>query len=256
SVKTCSIVNAKSGRCSEDCSFCAQSAHYRTTLETYSLMSCDTILERARKEEGHSKRFGIVTAGKGLCADEIETVRQVVTEFSTKNLDQIPCASLGILTEADFKSLKQAGLTRYHHNLEACRNFYPKICTTHSYEERLQTIQAAKSAGLEMCIGGILGLGESLNDRIDLLYEIKALQPDSVPLNFLVSIEGTPLAEKPLVPLWDAIKITALSRFIMPTADIKIGGGRLEVFKDAQHLAFLAGANGMIIGDLLTIKGR
>jgi biotin synthase len=255
-VKTCSIVNAKSGRCGEDCSFCAQSAHYTTDLPTYPLMSPDEILLCAKKEEKHSKRFGIVTAGKGLEKDEVGSVQKTISGFEDENLKQIPCASLGILTEEDFSALKEKGLVRYHHNLETSKNYYSKICTTHSYDDRVKTINAAKNAGLEICVGGILGLGESLSDRIDLLYEIKEFDPDSVPLNFLVPIKGTPLENNQQISMWEAVKVIALARFIMPDKDIKLGAGRLEVFKDAQHIVFLAGANGMIVGDLLTIKGR
>jgi len=256
SVKTCSIVNAKSGLCKEDCKFCAQSARYKTNIDTYPLISSEEIISTAEKEEGHSRRFGIVTAGRGLDKDEIETVKKAIDGFSEKNLKQIPCASLGILDEDDFRMLKQAGLTRYHHNLETSKNFYPSICSTHPYNERVKTIKAAKNAGLEICVGGIFGLGESLEDRIDLLCEIRELVPDSVPINFLIPISGTPLEAIERISLWEAVKVIALARFIMPDTDIKLGAGRPEVFKDAQHLVFLAGANGMIVGDLLTIKGR
>ncbi len=255
-VKTCSIVNAKSGRCGEDCSFCAQSVHYSTDLPTYSLMSPEEIILRAKKEEKHSKRFGIVTAGKGLEKDEISSVQKAIAGFEEENLKQIPCASLGILTKDDFAVLKEKGLNRYHHNLETSKNYYSKICTTHSYDDRVKTINAAKNAGLEICVGGILGLGESLSDRIDLLYEIKDFDPDSVPINFLVPIKGTPLERNQQISMWEAVKVIALARFVMPDKDIKLGAGRLEVFNDAQHMVFLSGANGMIVGDLLTIKGR
>jgi biotin synthase len=256
SIQTCSIVNAKSGLCKEDCSFCAQSAHHKTDINTYRLISREEILLKAAKEEDHSRRFGIVTAGRNLNKAEIETVRKAVAGFEEKKLKQIPCASLGILDEDEFRSLKQAGLTRYHHNLETSRNYYSRICSTHSYAERVATITAAKHVGLEICVGGILGLGESYAERIDLLYEIKELDPDSVPINFLVPIAGTPLEQVRQISLWEAVKAVALARFMMPDKDIKLGAGRLEVFKDAQHLVFLAGANGIIVGDLLTIKGR
>lgn len=256
SVTTCAIVNAKSGLCSENCAFCAQSAHNRTDTDAFPLMSVAEMLKRAEKEEAHSKRFGIVTAGKGLKDDELETVQHVVAGFYEKKLTQKPCASLGILTENDFASLRQRGLTRVHHNIETSKNFYPRICTTHSYDDRVATIRAAQKAGLETCVGGILGMGESQEDRMDFLYEIRELSPDSVPINFLVPISGTPLEKMAQIPLWEAVKIIALARFIMPEKDIKLGAGRLEIFKDAQHLVFLSGANGMIVGDLLTIKGR
>lgn len=255
-VKTCSIVNAKSGRCSEDCSFCAQSAHHQTDLKTYSLMEPDQILSAAENEETYSKRFGIVTAGKEMNSNEIQLIKETIKAFKDKGLKQVPCASLGLLTQENFEELKASGLRRYHHNLEVSKNYYPNMCSTHSYEERLETINNAKKAGLELCVGGIFGLGESTQDRIDLLYEIKGCGPDSVPLNFLVPIKGTPLEDREMISLWEAIKIIALSRFIMPDKDIKLGAGRLEVFKEAQHLVLLAGANGMIIGDLLTVKGR
>jgi biotin synthase len=255
-LKTCAIINAKSGRCGEDCGFCAQSAHHATRIEAYPLVSPERMLSSARREEGHSKRFGIVTAGKRLKAEEIEAVRRTVERFGTSGLTQLPCASLGTLDEAELRSLAQAGLTRYHHNLETSQRFYPSICSTHSYRERVETIRAARKAGLETCVGGIWGLGESDADRIDLLYEIAELDPDSVPINFLVPIAGTPLQSREPIALWEAVKVIALARFIMPGKDIKLGAGRPEIFRDAQHLVFLAGANGMIVGNLLTVKGR
>jgi len=256
SVKTCSIVNARSGRCSEDCSFCAQSVHHDTDLKTYKLMHPDEILAAAADEELFSKRFSIVTAGKGLAVDDFQSLKETIAGFKEKGLKQLPCGSFGILSKEQFLDLKKAGLKRYHHNLEASRNFYPEICTTHTYDDRIKTINNAKEAGLETCVGGILGLGESVTDRIDMMYEIKECDPDSVPLNFLVPIKGTSLENSEIISTWEAIKLISLSRFIMPDKDIKLGAGRLEVFKDAQHLVFLAGANGMIIGNLLTVKGR
>lgn len=219
-------------------------------------MEPDQILSAAENEETYSKRFGIVTAGKEMNSNEIQLIKETIKAFNDKGLKQIPCASLGLLTQENFEELKASGLRRYHHNLEVSKNYYPNMCSTHSYEERLETINNAKKAGLELCVGGIFGLGESTQDRIDLLYEIKGCGPDSVPLNFLVPIKGTPLEDREMISLWEAIKIIALSRFIMPDKDIKLGAGRLEVFKEAQHLVLLAGANGMIIGDLLTVKGR
>jgi len=256
SVTTCTIVNAKSGMCGEDCAFCAQSAHHRTGAECHPLLPAGEILKHAEAEEDISRRFSIVTAGRGLSGPDLEEVRKAVSGFKEKGLVQEPCASLGILSEEDFLDLKKNGLTRYHHNIETSKRFYPNICTTHSYENRVATILAAKRAGLETCVGGIFGMGETWEDRIDFLYELRELDPDSVPINFLVPISGTPLENMAPIPLWDAVKIIAMARFILPEKDIKIGAGRLEIFKDAQHLVFLAGANGMIVGNLLTIKGR
>ncbi len=174
------------------------------------------ILSAAAKEETYSKRFGIVTAGKVMSTNDIQVIKKTIEAFNDNGLKQIPCASLGLLTEKNFEDLKASGLRRYHHNLEVSRNYYPNMCTTHSYDERLETINNAKKTGLELCVGGIFGLGESMKDRIDLLFEIKECDPDSVPLNFLVPIKGTPLEDSEVISLWEALKIIALSRFIMP----------------------------------------
>ena len=254
-VKTCSIINAKSGRCSEDCAFCAQSARYTTSIPGYPIMGPAEMLERAAREEAHSLRCSIVTAGRSITAAELETVCEAIAGFRMQGLHQKPCASLGILGSDDFKKLKAAGLKRFHHNLEASRTYFPRVCTTHSYEDRMATIHKAKQSGLELCVGAIFGLGENDGDRVAVLEEIRALDPDSVPLNFLVPIKGTPLAGHAKLPVWEAIKIIALARHMMPRKDILIGGGRLEVFGDKQYLIFKAGANAMIVGDLLTVKG-
>lgn len=255
-IKTCSIVNAKSGACGEDCKYCAQSGRHATAAPVYPLMEPEAILERASREEGHSQRFGIVTSGRSLTGADLGGVCRAVEGYARSGLEQKPCASLGILDAEAFRRLKAAGLTRYHHNLETSRNFYPSICTTHTYDDRVRTIRAAQQAGLELCVGGILGLGESREDRIDFLLEVDALDPVSVPINFLVGVPGTRLADQPPMPLWEAVKSLALARMLMPRRDILLGAGRLEIFKDAQPLVFLAGANSMIVGDLLTVKNR
>jgi len=255
-IKTCSIINAKSGRCSENCSFCAQSVSHTTSVKDYPLMSADEMLTRAAREEHHSRRCGIVTAGRGIKPEELETICETISEFQKQGLQQKPCASLGIVSSADFKLLKAAGLQRFHHNLEASRSYFPHICTTHTYDERVETVKKAQAAGFEVCVGAIFGLGETNEDRLNVLEEIRALDPISVPLNFLVPIEGTALADRQQMPAWEAIKIIALARCSLPRTDILIGGGRLEVFGDDQHLLFKAGANAMIVGDLLTVKGR
>ena len=227
----------------------------RQTFKDYPLMSADEMLARAAREEHHSLRCGIVTAGRGIRPEELETVCEAIAGFQ-QGLRQEPCASLGILSSDDFKRLKAAGLKRFHHNLEASRSYFPHVCTSHTYDERVETIKKAQAAGLEVCVGAIFGLGETDEDRIDVLEEIRALDPVAVPLNFLVPIEGTPMATRKRMSAWEAVKIIALARCVMPRKDILIGGGRLEVFGDEQHLIFKAGANAMIVGDLLTVKGR
>lgn len=255
-VTTCAIVNAKSGNCSEDCAFCAQSARYTTAAPAYPLLAPEEILERACAEEGHSRRFSIVTSGRALSGADLAAVARSIALMRSSGITQLPCASLGILDEAALRVLRQAGLQRYHHNIEAARAYYPNVCTSHTYDERLATIRAARRAGLEICTGGIFGIGESIDDRVDLLFELRDLAPASVPLNFLVPIPGTPLEHAPLMPLWEAVKVTSLARFVMPATDIKIAAGRLDIFRDAQDIVFLAGANGMIVGNLLTVRGR
>jgi biotin synthase len=254
-ISTCTIINAKSGKCSENCRFCAQSAHHRTNVETWELQEKESIAQYAKLDEPYGGYFGIVTSGKRLNENELEKVTETLSYFKTSAVTQEACASLGILEKKDFEKLKEAGLRRYHHNLEVSRNYFPQLCTTHSWEERKNTILAAKEAGLSICVGGIFGVGESIKDRVELLFEIAECDPDSVPLNFLVPIKGTPMENMPLFPVFEAVKIIALTRLIMPLKDIKVGGGRVEVFKDNQALPFLAGASSMITGQLLTVKG-
>ncbi len=255
-IATCSIINAKSGKCSEDCKYCAQSSHFKTNVTTYDLKQKEEILKSAVEENSRSLRFSIVTSGKKPSKEELNRIKETFQSFDAFGVTQKPCASVGILSKEELLELKNSGLTRFHHNIESSKNFFSNICTTHTFEQRIETIKNAKEVGLEVCVGGILGLGESFEDRVDFLFEIKNINPNSVPLNFLNPVKGTPLENQKIIDLWDAIKIIALARFVLPNKIIKIGAGRLEVFKDNQALPFLAGANGMIVGNLLTTKGR
>ncbi len=252
----CAIVNAKSGRCPEDCIFCAQSAHHATAIAEWPLKRPDEIASVAQKDAPFAALFGIVTSGRTLDEQEISAVEETLRHLTAEKVPLQRCASLGILDGDALVRLKRAGLQRYHHNLEVSRRFFPHLCSTHTYDERVATVRAAQAAGLETCVGGIFGVGESVDDRVDLLAEIRTLNPDSVPLNFLVPIAGTPLASARPFDLFEAVKIIALARFMLPDKDIKVGGGRLEVFGGDQALVFLAGANSVITGDLLTVRGR
>jgi len=254
-ISTCTIINAKSGKCSENCRFCAQSAHHNSNIETWELKEKEAISEHAKIDAPFGSYYGIVTSGKGLDSSDVEKVADTVRYFKESGVPQKVCGSLGILSLEELLKLKEAGLERFHHNLEVSKNFFPNLCTTHTWEERRETIENAKIAGLSLCVGGIFGVGESVSDRADLLFEIAECDPDSVPLNFLVPIPGTPLENQPLFPLFDAVKVIALTRLIMPSKDIKIGGGRVEVFKENHALPFLAGASSIITGQLLTVKG-
>jgi len=252
----CNILNAKSGRCAQDCKFCAQASRHNTGIEAYALKPKAEILAAARhaKEIG-ALRFGIVTSGDRLSDDELERIADAIREITQKIKIKV-CASLGSMHEEGFKFLKKAGLSRYHHNLETGPNFFPKIATTHTFSDRIKTIKAAKKAGLEVCSGGIIGMGESMQDRIEMALALKELNVDSVPINVLVPIKGTPLGGQAQLSSSEAIRSIAIFRIILKDKTVKVAAGRETVLKDFQALAFLSGANGMLIGGYLTIKGR
>jgi biotin synthase len=252
----CAIVNAKSGRCPEDCAFCAQSAHHQTEIEAYPLMDPDEILLKAQEAKAMgARRFAIVTSGKALSAKELAKAVQAI-RLIKEEAGLIPCASLGMLTKESALQLKEAGLNRFHHNLETACSFFPSICTTHAYEEDLDTLRRAKEAGLQVCSGGIFGLGESPEQRLELAYTLKEQGVDSVALNFLHPIPGTPLeSSRALAPL-EYLRFVALFRFILPDKDIRICGGREYGLRDLHPLVFWAGASGIMIGNYLTTMGR
>jgi biotin synthase len=255
-IRLCAIVNAKSGRCPEDCAFCAQSAHHQTEIEAYPFMGPDEILLKAQEAKAMgARRFAIVTSGKALSAKELAKAVQAI-RLIKEEAGLIPCASLGMLTKEAALRLKEAGLNRFHHNLETARSFFPRICTTHAYEEDLDTLRNAKEAGLQVCSGGIFGLGESPEQRLELAYTLKEQSVDSVALNFLDPIPGTPLeSSQALAPL-EHLRFVALFRFILPDKDIRICGGREYGLRDLHPLVFWAGASGIMIGNYLTTMGR
>jgi biotin synthase len=252
----CSIVNAKSGHCSEDCKFCAQSAHHHCAIETYPLISGEKLLAAAHtaKQNGAHK-FGIVTSGNRLSKQELHIVADAVAKIKTE-AEIEPCASLGALTKEELKHLKNAGLTRYHHNIETSKNHYPNIVTTHHFEEREATIRAAQAVGLEVCSGGIIGIGETWQDRIDMALALRQLEVHSVPVNIHVPVKGTKLENQAPLHSFDIIRTICIFRIILKDKTIKIAAGRETALKDCQSLGFLAGANGMLIGGYLTVKGR
>ena len=255
-VSICGVINAKSGSCGEDCRFCAQSAHHNAEVPVYDLKTAGDIIKEARRaKENGACRFGIVTSGNRLTGEELRRIAEAIAVIRNET-GIIPCASLGALTRGEFEILKEAGLSRYHHNIETSGNFYPSIVTTHDYSERLNTVRNAKAAGLEVCSGGILGMGESWRDRIDMAFTLDDLGVDAVPLNFLVPIKGTPLQAAERMMPFDAIRSIAIFRMILPAAEIKVVAGRESLLKDYQGLLYLAGANGMMVGGYLTIAGR
>ncbi|HOP86109.1 MAG TPA: biotin synthase BioB [Syntrophorhabdaceae bacterium] len=255
-ISFCSIINAKSGLCPEDCKFCAQSSHYNTDAEIYPLLSNKTIVERAAqaKEQG-AHMFGIVTSGTEIDSDEEwKTIEESVKEINHIGIK--PCGSLGMLDKKRAEKLKKAGLFRYHHNLETARSYFSHICTTHDYDEDIETIKNAKEAGLSTCCGGIIGLGETMEQRIELAFTIKELDVDSVPINILNPIKGTPLEhQRPLSPM-EVLITLSIFRFIMPDKDIKVCGGKEKNLRQLLPLAILAGCNSLMTGNYLTTPGR
>ena len=256
-VDLCAIVNGRSGRCTENCRFCAQSAHHKADISVYPLLTSDELVAAAKKAEaGGALRFSIVTSGRGVEGDQdfpaiLEALRRIKAETNL-----LVCASLGTVTLERAKALKAAGVSRYHHNVESSRGFYPKVCTTHTYEDRAVTIAFAHEAGLEVCAGGILGLGESMEERLDMAFELKELGVHSVPLNLLNPIKGTPLAEQSPLPAREILKSFALFRFILQEKGIRTAGGREVNLRDLQAAGLMGGINGMLIGGYLTTGGR
>ena len=250
----CTIVNAKSGRCPEDCRYCAQSAFYPTKTEIYPLLGRDALVAQglAHAEKG-AVRYSIVTSGRALSDMEIDRVCESVRELRQKSGLSL-CISCGLLSQAQFVRLREAGVTRVHNNLETSRAFFPNVCTTHSYDDKLAAIAAAQRAGLSVCSGGILGLGETMEDRIDMALALRALGVRSVPVNVLNPIPGTPLEHNPPLPYDEVRRTVAVFRFLLPDASIRLAGGR-GLLPDKGRACFHSGANAAISGDMLTTAG-
>jgi len=255
-IDLCSIINAKSGGCPEDCKYCAQSAHYNTKIDSYPLISVDEMVKSAGEaKQNGARRFCIVTSGKRI--DDIEELGIIAEGISRiRDIGLLPCATLGMLGKEELNLLKEAGLHRYHHNLETSSSFFPEICTTHTYDEKIKTIKTAKELGLSVCSGGIFGMGEGWDDRIEMAFTLRELCVDSIPINFLNPIPGTPLEKMGYLNPIEALKIIALFRFILPDKEIRICGGRNVVIRSLQPFIFLSGADGILIGNYLTTRGR
>jgi len=257
-VDLCSIVSARTGGCKENCAFCAQSAHYHTGVKTELNLNEEDIVAKAKAMElSGAHHFDIVTSGKGYTLTDPE-FQQILKIFHRlrKEIEIELCACLGVIGEKEAQALKHAGVSRYNHNLESAESFFPNIVTTHSYEERVQTIKAVKRVGMEVCCGGIIGIGETFSQRLELAYALQELEVDSVPINILNPIPGTPLeGAKPLAPL-EIIKNLAIFRLILPKPNIRFAGGRETNLGNLQVLGLLAGLNGMLIGNYLTTPGQ
>lgn len=250
----CTIINGKSGKCSEDCKFCAQSSHYKTNIENYSLLSPEEMLSRAKEDDLHgSAHYGIVTSGKALTDEEVDIVCEAVRRIKAETNIAV-CVSLGLLNEDQYRKLKAAGVVRVHNNLETSENYFPSVCTTHKFSEKVRAIRSAQKAGLEVCSGGIVGIGESVEDRVDMAITLRELEVDSVPVNMLNPIAGTPLALSQVLGEEELRRIIAVYRFILPKASIRLAGGR-GLLSDKGKRCLKSGANASISGNMLTTSG-
>ena len=254
-VDLCTIINGKSGRCSENCKYCAQSARHRTGVDEYDFLPTEKILAVAlANERAGVNRFSIVTSGRALDGKNFERVIETYKVLRGKLTIEL-CASHGILNAEQLQRLKAAGVKRYHHNLETSRRFFPEICTSHTYDERINTIKLAQAAGLEVCSGGIVGMGETWQDRIDLAFEVANLGIMSIPVNILTPIKGTALENLPKLGAEDILRTIALFRYINPAADVRFAAGR-NFLPDGGASALLHGASAAITGNMLTTSNN
>ena len=250
----CTIINGKSGRCSENCRFCAQSAYSHTNAAEYPLLPAEEIVAQAKVNDKQGVlRYSIVTSGKRLSDEEVDKMCEAVQKIKEET-DISICISFGLLKEEQYRKLKAAGVTRVHNNLETSRKNFPNICTTHTFEDKVNAIRAAQAAGLSVCSGGIMGLGETPEDRIDMALTLRELGIKSVPVNMLNPIPGTPLGQNKKLTAEDMCRIVAVYRFILPDASIRLAGGR-GLLPDKGRSCFLSGANAAISGDMLTTAG-
>jgi biotin synthase len=255
-VTFCSILPTKFGNCSEDCKFCAQSAHFDAAITPHAMMDGDEVAKAcADARDRGASAFGIVNSGRGPTKREWPKIMEAV--HAMKEVDGIcHCATLGTLTEEQARDLKAAGVRRINHNLETSREFYPQIVTTHTWQERVDTVRLAQKVGLETCCGCIFGMGETIEDRVSLAFSLKELNPSVVPLNFLFPIAGTPLENAPRLKPMEILKIVAVMRLILPRQDLKVAGGREKNLRDLQSWIFYVGGTSGLIGNYLATVGR
>ena len=255
-VDFCSLISAKTGKCSQNCKYCAQSSHYRTDIETHPLLSVDEVRKSAQsaKKLGAS-RFAIVTSGRLPDEKELPVMAQMIESIELEGLRS--CASLGIMKQDQMQTLKDAGLKRYHHNINTCKSYHEEVCTTHSYQDRIDTVNIARQIGLEVCCGVILGMGETRQQRIEMALELEAIAPESAPVNFLDPIVGTPFENyKDRIDEEEILKTLAIFRIIMPNVSLRYAGGRIKRLSvEGQKKGIIAGVDSMIIGNLLTTIG-
>jgi len=255
---TCSIVNARSGRCPEDCKWCAQSRHHNTGVAEYDIIPEDDFLKAVKLNESHGvRRFSMVTSGRRITPEQIGRFCSLYRKGRTESGNKISfCASMGLLGREELQALKDAGVMRYHCNLETSPNYFPRLCSTHTYADKLRTIREAREVGLEVCSGGIIGMGESMLDRLQLAQQARDAGAVSIPVNILQPIKGTPLADTPLISEEEVTRTIALFKLIAPKCVIRFAGGRARLSKKTMARTMRGGINGAIVGDLLTTIGN
>lgn len=251
-VDSCSIVNARSGMCGEDCKWCAQATKHHTGCQTYNFLNEEAVMKAAAHNERQGiRRFSLVTSGRTVSDRDLDEFCRIYRRLANET-NLYLCASMGLLSKEQLLKLKEAGVKRYHCNMETSESYFPQLCTSHSPEDKRKTIRWAREIGLDICSGGIIGMGETVEDRINLAFQLADLDVDSTPLNILNPIKGTPLENTPLISEEEIIRTAAVWRFILPTKSIRFAGGRMRLSKDSMIRLLNGGVNGALMGDMLT----
>lgn len=256
-VEFCSLVNARNGKCSQNCKYCAQSSHYRTNIETYPLIAKETVKKAALEaKENKATRFAIVTSGKSPDESSTEDIIELIKEVN--KIDGIKsCASIGILNDELAKKLSECGLRRFHHNINTCRSYYPEVCTTHTYEDRINTCKLVKKYGMELCCGVILGMGETVEQRIEMAMELAEIQPDSIPINILMPIPETPFENyHDKIDEENILRTLAIFKIANPNSILRFCGGRMKLSEKNQKKALQTCVEGILTGNYLTTTGK
>ena len=256
-VSFCSLVNARNGKCSQNCKYCAQSSHYNTEIETYPLISLDKVRNAALEAKAHhASKFAIVTSGKTPDESDFDTILKMIEEVN--KIDGLKsCASIGILNEEQAKKLALSGLKRFHHNINTCKSYYGEVCTTHSWEERYNTCMLVKKYGMELCCGVILGMGESIEQRVEMALELSEIEPDSIPINILMPIKNTPFENYyDKIDEENILRTLAIFKIANPKSVLRFCGGRMRLSQENQKLALKTCVEGILIGNYLTTVGK